>query len=335
MDEVDGFWAGAQDHGGRVDLPALAAAAGGWEALRRGGREALEALGVPPERAARWTATPPRRTRGTALTLADPRYPPSLRQMRSPPPVVCVEGAVEALHGVGLGVVGTRACTAYGRGVARHLGLAAARAGLVVVSGLARGVDGEAHRGALEAGRTVAVVAHGLDHTAPPMHGRLRAELVARGGAVVSAFPDALEPRPFLFPQRNAWIAGLSACVVVVEAGVRSGALITARHALEEGREVAAVPGPLGAPQSAGCLGLLRDGATPVTGVDELVARLTGTVRTSEAWLDELFAGRALDDVARRHGRSAAELLAALTRLEVEGRVVALPGRRYAPAERS
>lgn len=331
---IDGFWEGARRFAGGADLPAMAAAAGGWEALVAGGEGLLVELGVEPRRAAAWCAARPSATRGRVLTLADPDYPPALRRTRSPPPVLFVEGAVEALRGRGVAVVGTRACTGYGRGLARHLGHALAGAGLVVVSGLARGIDGEAHRGALAAGRTVAVVGHGLGTTAPPSHARLRAEIVAQGGAIVSTWPDAEAPQPWHFPERNAWIAGLSDAVIVVEAPSRSGALITARHALAEGREVLAVPGPVGAPCSVGCLELLAEGSGVVVDVARTVQALGGRPPSREDWLEGLFAGLGVDELARRTGRSVTELLAELARRELDGSVVRAAGGRYAPGRR-
>lgn len=337
MDRIEGFWAGARAHGRASDAAVLAAAAASWSGLAgegaRGWEDWLRGQGVEAGRARAWGHTPAGRTRGRALTLADPAYPAALRRTASPPPVLCVEGDLDALAGRGLAIVGTRACTAYGASVARHLATTAAVAGLVVVSGLARGIDGEAHRAALTAGRTVAVLGHGLDHTAPPAHRSLRAAIVGSGGAVVSAWEDAQRPTRWTFPARNRWIAGLSEGVVVVEAGARSGASITARLAGEEGRDVAAVPGRLGDPASAGCLALLAAGATPLVDVEAFVAGQTShRARRWDDWLEALFAGVSLDEVARRHGRSAVDLLEALTRLELEGRVVRLPGPRFAPA---
>ena len=190
----------------------------------------------------------------SVITVADSRYPAALRRTGSPPPVLCVEGSLDVLQRPAVAIVGTRDCTGYGRRVARRLAEQLAQGGRVVVSGLARGIDEEAHLGACDAGATVAVLGHGLGHTAPASHRGLRRRIVAQGGAMVSAWPDDVAPRPFTFPQRNAWISGLSDAVVVVEAGERSGALITARWASQDGREVFAVPGPVGAPASAGCL---------------------------------------------------------------------------------
>jgi DNA processing protein len=336
VDEVPGFWVGAATVGQSVDLVAVAAKAGGWAAVLADPRSALAAGGVPHAKVEAWMRTPPAGTLGWWTCLAHEGYPAALRELASPPPVLFVEGAPEALQGAAIGVVGTRSCTRYGRGVARHLGAAAAARGLVVVSGLARGIDGEAHEGALREGRTVAVLGHGLGFTSPTSHWRLRAQIVESGGAMVSSWPDDAPPRTYTFPQRNQWISGLSRAVVVVEAGERSGASITARCALEQGREVYAVPGPIGAPASVGCLRLLQDGAHPLCDVDAFVQQWAVTpARSREGWLSDLFSGLTIEALAQRRGLSTLEVLRELTRMEIEGRVVRLPGQRYAPAGRS
>ena len=177
----------------------------------------------------------------------DPRFPPLLGAIHDPPAGLFVRGGgdLEVLRGPTAAVVGARACSPYGSHVARMLGRELAGAGLVVVSGLARGVDGEAHRGALEAGgTTIAVLGCGIDRDYPAAHRELAARIRA-SGVVVSEYAPGVEPAPWRFPARNRVIAGLSAATVVVEARDRSGALITADLALEEGREVFAVPGEI------------------------------------------------------------------------------------------
>lgn len=336
MEWIAGFWVGALRHGGGYHLWELAQRVGGMQVLEEQGRDALLAAGVAAETAEAWAKAFPARTCGTAITMADPRYPRRMLALPEAPPVLCIEGNVDALSGPAWGVVGTRACTSYGASVARHLAGRLAASGATVVSGLARGIDAHAHRAALAVGRTVAVVGHGLDHTAPASHRRLRAEIVAHDGAIVSGFLDGTEPRPFRFPQRNAWIAGLSDGVVVVEAGRRSGASITARNAVDQGREVAVVPGPLGAEQSVGCLALLRDGARVVWDVEEFVHDvLGGAPMARDRWLTALFEGASLDDAARLARRPVAVLLAELSVLELEGVVDRLPGQRYAPGPRA
>jgi DNA processing protein len=338
VDEIPAFWAGAQDHAlGTMNLCSLAEAAGGFEALARGGAPLLVRLGVPELLASAWMRATPRITRGTAIRLDDPRYPDGLKRIEYPPPVLFVEGDPAALQGEerSVAIVGTRKCTSYGTTIAQTLGARLAAGGLTVVSGLARGIDAAAHRGALRAGRTVAVLGHGLAHTAPPSNRWLRRDIVENGGAIVSVWPDGLEPRPHLFLVRNQWVAALCKATIVVEAPSRSGAKHTAHRAVDLGRKVHVVPGPVGAEASRGCLELLR--ALPqsetdvVLDIEDTVAQLTSGVRREEDWLTGLFSGASLDDAARVSGRSIAELLAELSRLELQGKVVRLPGRRYAP----
>src|SRR3954447_6997467 len=193
--------------------------------------------------------------------------PELLRQIHDPPRALFLRGAGDAdvLCRPTVAVVGARACSPYGAQVARMLGREFAAAGLVVVSGLARGVDGEAHRGALEAGGlTVAVLGGGIDRDYPAAHAEL-ARRIRERGLVVSEYEPGVEPAPWRFPARNRIIAGLSAATIVVEARERSGALITADLALEEGRDVLAVPGEITSPLSAGTNALLKLGAAPCT----------------------------------------------------------------------
>jgi DNA processing protein len=227
-------------------------------------------------------------------------------------------------------IVGARACSAYGADVARMLGRELASAGLVVVSGLARGVDGAAHRGALEAGGpTVAVLGCGIDRDYPAAHAGLAREICA-GGLVVSEYAPGVEPAPWRFPARNRIIAGLARATVVVEARERSGALITADLALEEGREVLACPGEITSALSAGTNALLRLGATPLTRVEDVleafgleaaVAAVQPEVgSTAQRVLDRLAdAPAGIDELARATGLGAAELAGALTELELAG----------------
>lgn len=199
-----------------------------------------------------------------ALPITSPAYPPLLRVIGDAAPLLLVAGNPEVLARPGVAIVGARAATAYGLGVARELAAGLARAGLTVVSGMARGIDAAAHRGALEAGgATVAVQACGPDRTYPPEHRNLRQQICA-AGAVVTELPLGYPPRGPFFPLRNRLISGLVQLVIVVEARERSGSLITARHALDQGREVMALPGPISAPTSSGPNRLLRDGARPV-----------------------------------------------------------------------
>src|SRR5262245_60638475 len=193
-------------------------------------------------------------------------YPPFLAEIHDPPPQLWLRGRAEAelLSRASVAIVGARACSSYGRAVARSLARDLAAAGVVVVSGMARGVDGEAHRGALEGGGpTVAVLGCGIDRDYPAVHAEL-ARRIGETGLVVSEYPPGVEPAPWRFPARNRIISGLSRAVVVVEARERSGALRTVDFALEQGRDVLVVPGEITSSLSAGVNALLRNGAAPV-----------------------------------------------------------------------
>ncbi len=201
----------------------------------------------------------------------DAEYPSLLREIPDPPGVLFVRGDLLPQDGLAVAVVGTRHATHYGLRQAERLAGGLARAGLTIVSGLARGIDAAAHRAALVAGgRTIAVLGCGVLEIYPPEHAGL-AEEIARNGALVSESPPRMKPMSGLFPQRNRVITGLSLGVVVVEAAERSGALVSARHAMEQGREVFAVPGPIDSRMSRGCHALLRDGARLVESVDDVL----------------------------------------------------------------
>jgi DNA processing protein len=210
------------------------------------------------------------------VPLGFPGYPPPLATVSSPPPLLYFRGEWAEADATAVAIVGSRSCTGYGKRLAEQIARGLARAGVTVVSGLARGIDGAAHRGALDAGgRTIAVLAGGLSEIYPPEHADLANEVAGRG-ALVTETPMTVAPQPGMFPARNRIISGLSRAVVVVEANVRSGALITARHALEQGREVFAVPGPVDSPASAGCLDLIRNGARLVRSADDILDDLKG-----------------------------------------------------------
>jgi DNA processing protein len=263
------------------------------------------------------------------LARSEPAFPPMLRAIHDPPPGLFVRGLndLELLSRPAVSIVGARACSGYGSSVARMLGRELGAAGLVVVSGLARGVDGEAHRGALEAGApTVAVLGCGIDRDYPARHAELAQEIAA-SGLIVSEYAPGVEPAPWRFPARNRIVAGLGAATIVVEARARSGALITADLALEEGREVFAVPGEIGSALSAGTNELLKLGAAPLTsaadvlasfGLDEPPPPVTGG-------LLGLLPATA-DELARRTGLTAAEVARALVELELAGAAAAQDG---------
>jgi DNA processing protein len=208
------------------------------------------------------------------LVEADDRYPRPLRQIHDPPGVLFRRGTSSPQDEMAIAIVGTRHATRYGLAQAERLAGSLARTGFTVVSGLARGIDVAAHRGALAAGgRTIAVLGSGLLNIYPPEHERL-ADEVAAGGYLVSEAPPRMIPLSGAFPQRNRIISGLTLGTIVVEAAERSGALITARHAYEQGREVFAVPGPVDSRMSHGCHGLLKDGAKLVESIDDILAEL-------------------------------------------------------------
>ncbi|HLA85344.1 MAG TPA: DNA-processing protein DprA [Thermoguttaceae bacterium] len=208
------------------------------------------------------------------LTDTDPGYPRALAEIHDPPSTLFVRGRILPSDATAVAIVGTRHATSYGLRQAERLAGSLARAGVTVVSGLARGVDGAAHRGALAAGgRTIAVLGSGLLRIFPPEHVGL-ADEIAAAGAVVSELPPEFEPMGGNFPQRNRIISGLSLGTLIVEAPERSGALITARLAMEQGRDVFAVPGPVDSRPSRGCHRLLRDGATLVESADDVLEHL-------------------------------------------------------------
>ncbi len=208
------------------------------------------------------------------LTESDEAYPRLLREIHDPPGVLFVRGEFKSQDALAIAIVGTRHGTRYGLDQAERLGASLARAGLTVVSGLARGIDAAAHRGALSAGgRTLAVLASGVLNVYPPEHEKLAAQ-VSANGALLSESPSNVEPLGGMFPQRNRIISGLSLGVIVVEAPERSGALITARHAMEQGREVFAVPGRVDHRTARGCHRLIRDGAKLVETADDVLEEL-------------------------------------------------------------
>jgi len=224
--------------------------------------------------------------------------------------------------------VGARACSGYGSSVARSLARELSAAGLVIVSGLARGIDAEAHRGALDGERTtVAVLGCGIDRDYPAAHAEL-ARRVAEAGLIVSEYAPGVEPAPWRFPARNRIVAGLCAATVVVEARERSGALITADLALEEGREVFAVPGEITSSLSAGTNALLKLGAGPLTSAADVLASFgiePEAAQSDRSPLLELLPASA-DELVRKTGLGPAEISQTLVELELEGRVVMRDG---------
>jgi len=272
----------------------------------------------------------------TALTLDDADYPACLRTIADAPPVLFVRGSLTLADEWAVAMVGTRRASPYGRQAAEHLASGLAAAGVTVVSGLARGIDACAHRAALAAGgRTIAVLGNGLDTVYPAEHARLAAEIAA-SGALVSEFPLGTRPDAPNFPRRNRILAGLARATVVVEADAKSGALITVRYALEQGRDVFAVPGSIFSPVSRGTNALIKEGATPVTdprdlledlhlslAVEKQAVRASLPVDPTEAALLERLSSEPLhvDEVSRATGLPAATVSSTLVLMELKGLV--------------
>jgi DNA processing protein len=283
----------------------------------------------------------------TLVRHGTPAYPRPLAEIPDPPLILYTRGTLAARDELAVAIVGSRRCTLYGKQQAERLARALAQAGMTIVSGLARGIDGAAHRGAMEGGgRTIAVLATGLAKIYPPEHEPL-ADEVAAHGALVTESPLFREALPGLFPQRNRIISGLSTGVIIVEASRNSGALHTARHAMEQGREVFAVPGRIDSLASEGCHDLIRDGATLLRSVDDVLEGLGPLVRpVSSETNGQVLSPRELalndqereilnhvtldprpiDEVLRAAGLESARVLSTLTVLEVKRMIRRLPG---------
>ena len=264
------------------------------------------------------------------LPRSSPDFPPLLRAIHDPPPGLFLRGEAQPdlLARASVAIVGARACSGYGASVARSLGRELAAAGLIVISGLARGIDAEAHRGALEAnGVTVAVLGCGIDRDYPAAHAEL-ARRVAATGLIVSEYAPGVEPAPWRFPARNRIVAGLCAGTVVVEARERSGALITADLALEEGREVFTVPGEITSALSAGTNDLLKLGASPLTSPGDVLSSFGIEREPDDEESSPLLAllPASADELARRTGLGAGEIARSLVELELQGRVAVHDG---------
>ncbi len=330
MECVEAPWSGLSEVAATVDLWSIVAALGGVEAAAGASPSAWVAAGLPTRNVGLVGA--PRR-RGRWLYPGHAAWPQRLDGLPFGPVALEAEGEVERLQGVAVAVVGARACTTYGLGWARQLGQGLAEAGAVVVSGLARGIDTAAHEAA--SGRTVAVLGQGLGLRLPSLQAQVRRRLLDAGGCVVSEFPSGLQADRWTFPVRNRVIAALAGVVVVVEAGRRSGARSTAAHGLRYGREVLAVPGPLGASASEGCLDLLEEGAGMVRGVDSVLraAGLNGgaTVGSSDPALAAIGTGATIEELVLRTGWPIDEVMGAVGRLLLGRRVARGPGARYVP----
>ena len=278
------------------------------------------------------------------LVFGSPGYPPLLAAIPDPPPLLWCRGRPAAIEAPAVAIVGSRTASPYAREVAARLGADLAARGVAVVSGLARGVDAAAHRGALAGGGvTTAVLGCGADVVYPREHGALLAQLAAQGAAVSELAPGA-PPRPFHFPRRNRIISGLSLAVVVVEASERSGSLITARCAAEQGREVMAVPGNVLSGRSRGGHALIKDGAKVVETADDILEEIRPQVRMRDEggrWPEEpdeadcllrrMDPGETydLDELAGLSGLNRAALSTRVLELELDGRITRLDGGRF------
>ncbi len=270
------------------------------------------------------------------ITLADDDYPANLRQTDAPPPLLYVRGTLHPNDLWAVGIVGTRRASVYGREVARTLATDLAQAGVTVVSGLALGIDTVAHRAALDAGgRTLAVLGSGVDQIYPPDNRGL-AHAIMEQGALISEYPLNVRPEAGNFPPRNRIISGLSKGVVIVEAGQRSGALITARFAAEQGRDVFAVPGSILHPGSAGCNALIQQGATPLLSSQDILTHLNLEQTVAQQAARAVIAAdpqearllnfltrepRHVDDLVRDSAMPAPEVAGLLTMMELKGLV--------------
>lgn len=289
-------------------------------------------------------------TRGLGLIrFGDEGYPELLAAIHSPPPILYVRGTIEPKDRVAVAIVGSRQASQYGSAMAEQISGELAERGVTIVSGMARGIDAAAHRSALRAaGRTIAVLGCGLGVTYPPEHAEL-ADQIADHGALISEFPIFTPPKPGHFPQRNRIISGLARGVVVIEAGLKSGAMITANYALEQGREVFAVPGQVTSRSSRGCHQLIKAGAKLTEGWEDIweeielqvapgaqVVRDLTPVSRSLAQeeiliIDALEAGpMQIDDLIGRTRLPAGQMASLLLSLMLKGMIEELPGKSFA-----
>ena len=283
------------------------------------------------------------------LTPLDEEYPGALAEIHDPPLALYVKGSLEPKDQHAVSLVGSRRSTLYGRGVADQLAYQLAKVGYTVVSGLARGIDTAAHRGSLKGGgRTIAVLGSSIDEIYPPENRDL-AEMIAKQGCLISEFPFGTKPSKTTFPIRNRIVSGLCMGLVVVEAGHRSGAMITANQALEQGRSVFAVPGRVSDQSSRGCHSLIKQGAALVESIDDILQEFELLIRpdsrpeekpiplvpeiqlttTEESLVRALWDGPlSVDELIRETGLVAAEINTKLLAMEMKRVVRSLPGRR-------
>ena len=279
------------------------------------------------------------------INILEEEYPPALKRIYDPPPCLFVKGKLTEKDANAVAIVGSRICTSYGRQITEQLARGLSQVGLTIVSGMARGIDSIAHRSAMQAGgRTIAVLGCGLDVIYPPENESLYHEIAA-SGAVISEFSFGLKPDKFNFPARNRIISGLSKGVVVVEAGRASGALLTAQHALDQNREVFAVPGNINSSTSAGTNELIKQGAIPVTSTADILLALgldptrkptserkeKVNLPEDEERIYQMLSNQPqqVDILSQNVSRPVAEVLSVLLNLEMAGLVRQLPGKLF------
>lgn len=279
------------------------------------------------------------------LTWSSPDYPELLGQISAPPPVLYASGQLEPVDQWAVAVVGTRRLSAYGKVIARELVAGLVANGITIVSGMARGIDAIAHKTALELnGRTLGVLGSGLDELYPPEHKRLAEQIMAGQGAILTEYSIGTPPDSHNFPARNRVISGLSLGVVVIEAGEKSGALITARFAVEQDREVFAVPGNINSPVSMGTNRLIQQGAKLVTGVEDILDELNLRMVAEQTELLTIVPATAeeaailaqlstspvhIDEVSRLSGLPSSMVSGTLTLMELKGMVQQVGGMTY------
>ena len=333
MVELHPRWTGAARFSGRWSFGPLIEALGGPDAFESAPGTQLVEAGLPLKIAQAVLGAVSIGDQGCEVTrLGDASYPHRLLDLPKPPPVIWWRGDLaRCTEGEGLAVVGSRACTGYGRRLAYRLGGLEAASGGTLISGAARGIDRAAHDGALEYGRTLAVLGGGLNAPMGPTQRNHLDRMVSSGGAVMSEFPPSQTPTRWSFPQRNRLVAALSRAVAVVEAKVPSGAGITAGFARDLGREVYAVPGPLESPTSEGCHRLIAEGARVVVRLSDPIWERTLAGRESLPELLRLLTSGPLtqSELQQRGQMPPRELQRALGQYELAGLVQRLPGARF------
>ena len=335
---ISGFWHAAAALSGRIDLSLALKAS---QELSTMSDRALSRCGISQRHITRLRRAPPLHTHPTALTLDDTAYPDALRDLPFAPPVLFYAGNLEHLRDPCVAIVGARRCTQRARDIAENFARSLAAEQVSIVSGLAYGVDEAAHVAAPE--RAIAVLGQGLGGRLTGRQSRLIELICESGGLILSEFLPGYPAARHTFPQRNRIIAGLAVGTVVVEATPRSGSLVTARHALEYGREVMAVPGHPLDPMSEGCNRLIQDGAYLVTRGQDILDTLAIASSTrstpvpacpyQQAVLRALQTGDTVDHIAVMSGLDVSTILVAIDDLELTGHVARLPGERLRPSE--